>query len=136
MPSEPSGWKPSPTVPRRILVVDDNPGSTQIMALLLRKFWGHTVDVAHDGHAALRVAEQVVPEIVLLDIGLPGLDGYEVATRLRAAPATAGALLVALTGFSSDGDRRKAQDAGFDEHLTKPAGAAELEKLFSHSRLA
>ncbi|MBA4015672.1 MAG: hypothetical protein C0483_00645 [Pirellula sp.] len=136
MSPDPSGWKPSPTVPRRILVVDDNPGSTQIMALLLRKFWGHTVEVAHDGHAALRVAEQVTPEIVLLDIGLPGLDGYEVATRLRAAPATSGALLVALTGFSSDGDRRKAHDAGFDEHLTKPAGAAELERLFSHSRLA
>ena len=65
MPSEPSGWKPSPTVARRVLVVDDNPGSTQIMALLLRKFWGHTVDVAHDGYAALRVAEQVAPEIVL-----------------------------------------------------------------------
>lgn len=136
MPSEPSGWKPSPTVPRRILVVDDNPGSTQIIALLLRKFWGHTVDVAHDGHAALRVAEQVAPEIVLLDIGLPGLDGYEVASRLRASPATAGALLVALTGFSSDADRGKAQDAGFDEFLTKPAGAADLEQLFSHSRLA
>lgn len=136
MPPEPSGWKPSPTVPRRILVVDDNPGSTQIMALLLRKFWGHTVDVAHDGHAALRVAEQVTPEIVLLDIGLPGLDGYEVATRLRAAPSTTGALLVALTGLSDDGDRRKAHDAGFDEFLTKPAGAADLERLFSHSRLA
>lgn len=128
-------WKPRPTTPRRMLVVDDNPGSTQVLALLLKKFWGHAVETAHDGHAAVEAAERLAPEIVLLDIGLPGLDGYEVARRLRASPATAGALLVALTGYGGEDERRKALAAGFDEHLTKPAAAQDLERLFEHARL-
>jgi len=131
-----SAWKPSPTTTRRVLVVDDNPGATQVMGLLLKKFWGHTVETANDGRTALEIAARFSPEIVLLDIGLPDLDGFEVARRMRAEPATADALLVAVTGFSGEKERLKAAEAGFDEHLTKPAGAQDVERLFSHSRLA
>jgi len=121
--------------PRRILVVDDNRGAAQVLAVLLRKFWGHTVETAHDGRAALETAARMCPEVVLLDIGLPGLDGFEVAAALRAAPTTRGALIVALTGYSREQDRRRCGEVGIDVHLVKPAAAASLEELFAHPRL-
>src|SRR6185312_14950594 len=79
-PSDPSHI--SPTSPRRVLVVDDNVGSTQLMSAMLTKFWKHEVRVAHDGHQALEIAQEFCPDIVLLDIGLPMLNGYEVARLL------------------------------------------------------
>ncbi|MGC3967483.1 MAG: response regulator [Pirellulales bacterium] len=133
--AQPNVWKPSPVTPRRVLVVDDNPGSTQVMALMLKKFWGHTVETAGDGRQALEKAASFTPEVVLLDIGLPDMDGYSVARALRAAAGTAEALLVAITGYSGEQERRKAIEAGFDEHMTKPAAAQDLELLFKHPRL-
>jgi len=117
--------------PRRILVVDDNVDTAQSMALLLR-LKGHRVEVAHDGPAALETARSFEPEIVLLDIGLPGLDGYEVARRLREEARLSHALLVALTGYGQEEDRRRARYAGFDYHFTKPVDPTVLYRLIAN----
>jgi CheY-like chemotaxis protein len=106
--------------PRRVLVVDDNPATTEFQAQLLR-LAGHEVRIVHDGPAALSIAVQFRPHVVLLDLGLPGSDGFEVARALRSYPETEASLLVAITGFSRDGDRSAAQEAGFDHYLVKPA---------------
>jgi two-component system CheB/CheR fusion protein len=120
---------------RRVLVVDDNPGAAQVLALTLSKFWGHDVQTAHAGAAALQVAVCHRPELMLVDIGLPDISGYEVAQRLRAKPDFAGTLLVALTGYDDVEDRRRSEEAGFDVHLVKPASVAVLQELFSHPKL-
>ncbi|QJW92958.1 PAS domain S-box protein [Frigoriglobus tundricola] len=104
---------------RRILVVDDNVDGAESLAELLQ-ISGHVTRTAHSGPAALTAAAEHRPDLVFLDIGLPGLDGYEVARRLRADPLTAGTVLVALTGWGTEDDRRKTKEAGFDFHLTKP----------------
>jgi len=103
---------------RRVLVVEDDPDSAQSLAMLLQ-IWGHRVEVALDGHKALDAARSFGPEIVLLDIGIPGLDGYEVAERLRSEHGS-GLKLVALTGYGREDDRQRSRDAGFDRHMTKP----------------
>jgi signal transduction histidine kinase len=117
-------------LPRRILVVDDNVDTAESMALLL-SLKGYDVATAHDGPAALEKAAAFHPEAVLLDIGLPGLDGYQVATRLRGRPRTAKALLVALTGYGQDEDRSRALAAGFDHHLTKPVDPQAIYDLLA-----
>ncbi|MDI3284384.1 PAS domain S-box protein [Polyangium sp. 15x6] len=104
---------------RRILVVDDNVDAAESLALMLG-YLGHETRVAHDGPSTLQIAAAFQPELVLLDIGLPGLDGYEVARRLRAQRETRTAVLVAITGYGLEEDRRRARKAGFDHHLTKP----------------
>ena len=104
----------------RVLVVDDNTDSAEMMGALL-EMHGHDVRIAHDGRSALRAAEDFLPDAALLDIGLPDLDGYELARRLREDPRTRRVRLIAVTGWGQDGDRARAQDAGFDAHLTKPA---------------
>jgi CheY-like chemotaxis protein len=121
---------PRPTRPLRMLVVDDNQDSARSMALLLRKV-GHEVELAFDGHAGLRQVEAHRPDIVLLDIGLPGLSGFEVAQRIRQQPALAGLGLVAVSGYGLDGDRQKAREAGFDAHLLKPVAFDELLHLLA-----
>jgi CheY-like chemotaxis protein len=110
--------------PRRILVVDDNVDAAESLAVLLR-IQGHDVRTAIDGPAALHVAEAFRPEVVLLDIGLPKMDDYEVARRLREQAGMGNTLLVALTGYGQE-DRRRAEEAGFDAHLVKPADPAAL----------
>jgi CheY-like chemotaxis protein len=110
---------PAAGAPRRVLVVDDNVDAAESSAFLLR-FSGHEVEVAHDGEAALRVVRDFRPEVVLLDIGLPGKSGYDVARELRARPEGEGIILAAVTGYGQDDDRRRAREAGFDYHLTKP----------------
>lgn len=105
---------------RRVLVVEDNADARDMLVLLLKRA-GHEVRAAADGLSALAAAESFVPEIVLLDIGLPGLDGYGVARQLRSSPRTADALLVAMTGYGQEDDRERALAAGFDHHLLKPA---------------
>jgi len=115
----PAAAVPAPAQHRRVLVVDDNVDSAQTMAMLLRTF-GHEVQVVHDGHAALPAALREPPHLVLLDIGLPGLSGYDVARRLRAQPELAGLRIVAMTGYGRDTDRAEAAQAGFDAHLVKP----------------
>jgi CheY-like chemotaxis protein len=106
-------------ISRRILIVDDNTDSARSMAILQTRR-GHVTRVAFTGLDALAVAAEFLPEVVLLDIGLPGMDGFEVARRLRAMPALASALLIAMTGYATGEDLITAKQAGFDEHLVKP----------------
>jgi CheY-like chemotaxis protein len=120
----------------RILLVDDNVDGARSLALLLRKE-GHEIEVAHDGPAALDAAVRFRPEVVLLDIGLPkGMDGYEVARRLRQVPGLKDVLLVALTGFGQDEDRQRSSEAGFQVHLVKPLDPAVLRELLLRARTA
>ncbi len=118
---------------RRILVVDDNIDAAESLALLLRAA-GHVVRTAPSGPAAMDEAATFRPEAVVLDIGLPGMDGYEVARRLRGTPQGGAALLVALTGYGQDTDRHRSQEAGFDHHLTKPADPGELLALLAAAK--
>ena len=113
---------------RRVLVVDDNVDSALSLATLLR-MTGFKVEASHDGQEALVAMEKGRPEIVLLDIGLPRLDGFEVARRVRAEPWGRGMRLVALTGWGQDEDRRRSEEAGFDAHLVKPVDFDELLKI-------
>lgn len=135
--SEPTREGPAtPTgLGRRILIVDDNRGNLQTLAVLLRRE-GHSVQTAEDGASALRLLEIATPEIVLLDIGLPDLDGYEVRARARAgtnaeAPEV---FWVAMTGYGQDEDRRRSRDAGFNAHLVKPVDITELAALIGSVR--
>ena len=116
-------------VPRmRILVVDDNVDSAESLAVLLRLV-GHEARTVFDGRQVLVAAEAYRPELVLLDIGLPGIDGYELARRLRLEPWAGQTKLVALTGYATEEDRRKAEAAGFDHHLVKPVEFETLCRL-------
>jgi signal transduction histidine kinase/CheY-like chemotaxis protein len=120
---------PPPASPaRRILVVDDNVDAADSLATLLR-LYGYQVWTAYGGASALEAAEQHQPQVILLDIGLPGLDGYEVATRLRRHSTLARVTLVALTGYGQEEDRRRTHDAGFDHHLVKPVDLNDLTTL-------
>jgi CheY-like chemotaxis protein len=116
----------------RVLVVDDNEDAAEMLALVLRKR-GYAVVVAFDGEQALALAEANHPEVVLLDIGLPGIDGYEVARRLRARACGAGEpsrpVLVAVTGYGQPGDRQRSREAGFDHHMVKPVAMEKLLPL-------
>jgi CheY-like chemotaxis protein len=114
----------------RVLVVDDNADTAESLELLLRNA-GHDVRTAHDGPTALEAALVYRPNLVLLDIGLPGLDGYEVAKRLRQQPVLLNITLVALTGYAQESDRQRAQQAGFDHHLTKPARLEQMQKILA-----
>jgi CheY-like chemotaxis protein/two-component sensor histidine kinase len=116
--------------PCRILVADDNPDSAQSLAMLLSVL-GHEVRTAHDGLAALKAAEAFRPDVVLLDIGMPKLNGYDACRRIREQPWGKSVVIVALTGWGQDEDRRKAEQAGFDRHLTKPADLAQLRALLA-----
>jgi two-component system, chemotaxis family, CheB/CheR fusion protein len=117
----------------RVLVVDDNMFSAETLAALLQ-LWGHDVQVAHDGPTALELAAVYRPEVVLLDIGLPGMDGYQVARRLREA-GLGSAVLIAASGYAQDEDRRRSRDAGFDHHLSKPLDLDVLEALLARTEL-
>ena len=115
---------------RRILVVDDNQDSASSLGMLL-KLNGQDVRVVFDGPAALTMAEAFLPQLVLLDIGMPGMDGFEVAKRLRASAPLAHTRIVALTGWGREEDRRRTRESGFDEHLTKPVRMEALHTLLS-----
>ena len=119
---------PPPANCRRVLVVDDNVDAAQSLALLL-ELSGHEVRLAYDGLSAVAAAIAYQPEVVLLDIGLPEIDGYEVARRIRKHYSLQSILLVALTGYGQDTDRQRSQEAGFDHHLVKPASFVEIKKL-------
>jgi PAS domain S-box-containing protein len=114
----------------RVLVVDDSPDLTRMLRLTFQ-LEGHEVQVAHDGPSALQAALDLRPQVVLLDIGLPGWDGYEVARRIRLEPMLDGVVLVAMTGYGRDSDRQLASEAGFDHHLVKPPDFAKLEAIFA-----
>jgi two-component system CheB/CheR fusion protein len=120
---------------RRILVADDNNDALESLATLLQ-LSGHEVYTAANGAVALESAEQHRPEVALLDIGMPKLDGYEVARRIRAQPWGQRITLVALTGWGQDSDRKRSQEAGFDSHLVKPLDLDKLTELLAALPLA
>ncbi len=122
------------SAPRRILVVDDNVNAAESLAVLLR-LDGHEVRVATDGTAALTAAQEDPPEMVVLDLGMPGMDGFEVARRLRAQRELKDGLLVALTGWSQEEDRRRCFEAGFDGHMPKPVELDSLRQFLAHPKL-
>jgi CheY-like chemotaxis protein len=127
------GEAPQPSLvrlARRILVVDDNADAVECLAEMLR-VQGHEVATAHDGVAAIDLAGEFRPDVVLLDIGMPRLSGYETARRLRGiAP---GALLVAVTGWGQEEHRRRSREVGFDHHLVKPVDPADLDALLAQA---
>jgi CheY-like chemotaxis protein len=114
--------------PLRLLVVDDNRDAADTLAALL-SMMGHDVAVAHDGHQALRMLDGLAPHAVFLDIGMPGLSGYEVAQAVRREARHDGVMLVALTGWGGADDRARTAQAGFDAHLTKPATVTAIESV-------
>ena len=119
------------TVPRRVLVVDDNIDAAESIAVLL-SLSGHEVQTAHDGHAALRIALSFRPEFIFLDIGMPGLDGFAVAQRLRGEPGFEKVRIIAVTGYGTEQDRRRCLESGFDQHYLKPVDPKFLESLLGN----
>jgi CheY-like chemotaxis protein len=119
-----------PSPGRRILVVDDNVDGAETLAMLL-SLSGYDTRTAFDGLSALAAAAEFLPHVVFLDIGLPGMNGYEVARRLRADTRLEAARLIALTGWGSEDDQRKSKDAGFDAHLTKPVEPAAVDEVLA-----
>lgn len=115
---------------RTILVVDDNRDAADSTAMLLR-LSNYVVHVEYSGEAALDTARGVRPDVVLLDVGLPLLDGYEIARRLRAQPETRNVRLIAVTGFGAPEDMTRAREAGFDAHLLKPVDLGLLDALIA-----
>jgi CheY-like chemotaxis protein len=119
--------------PRRVLIVDDNEDAANSLALILQ-LGGHETASVYTAVDALQRAAAFRPEVVLLDIGLPGMDGYEVAQRMRELPGLRDIRLVAVTGYGRSDDRIRARDAGFDDHLTKPVEYAALERTLAGLR--
>jgi CheY-like chemotaxis protein len=114
--------------PLRILIVDDNRDSADMLATLLT-FSGHETFIANDGLEAVDRAANLRPDVIVMDIGLPGLNGYDAARRIRELQCDTQPVLVALTGWGQDGDRRRSESAGFDAHLVKPLDDRLLDKL-------
>jgi len=127
----PSSFSLQPS--KRVLVVEDNLDAAETLSDLLETF-GYEVRLAHTGPDGVQAAREYLPEIVLCDIGLPGMDGYQVASHLRGDPATADARLIAVTGYGGDADRRMSEEAGFEKHLTKPIDPEELQRLLAAAR--
>jgi len=125
LPTPTEAARAVPTPERRLLVVDDNVDAAESLAVMLG-MWGYTVDMAFDGPSAIERARATPPDGAILDIGLPQMNGYDVARRLRADPATRDALLIALSGYGQDEDRQRARDAGFDHHFVKPIEPSAL----------
>jgi signal transduction histidine kinase/ActR/RegA family two-component response regulator len=128
VPAEPPAMNAFPA--RRILIVDDNQDASDTLGTLLETL-GATVRVAHTGREALDALDEFGPDSVVLDIGMPDMDGYEVARRIRAHPKHAEVLLIALTGWGQESDQRQAQIAGFDQHIVKPLRLEKLRELLS-----
>ena len=118
---------------RRVLLVDDNRDVVRAFARLVRAL-GHDVEVTFSGDEALVAAERFRPDVVLMDVGLPGLDGYETAAALRSTPWGETAMLIAITGWAREADRQRAYEAGFDRHLVKPIEPHVLEALLCEAK--
>ena len=123
-----AGAAPAEAAKVRVLVVDDNEDSARAVARIISR-QGYDVEVAYDGPAAVEAALAHQPAFVFLDIGLPGMNGYEVATRLRQEDSMKSALFVAVSGYGEEGDRRRSREAGFDQHLVKPVDPDALLAL-------
>jgi two-component system CheB/CheR fusion protein len=119
---------------RRVLVVDDNAIAADSLARLLNLAFGQEVRVAYDGMAALDIARTFRPAIVLLDLGMAAMDGYEVAQKLREQPECAGIRIIAVTGWGQEEDRRRTREMGFDLHLVKPVDAGSLRDVLANPR--
>src|SRR6186997_704018 len=117
----------------RILVVDDNHDSALSLAMML-SIMGHETRTAHDGESAVETAESFLPEVVLLDIGLPKLNGYEVAQRIREHEWGTSMFLIAVTGWGQEEDRQRSTEVGLNVHMVKPVEPAALERLFAELR--
>ena len=130
LPTSPVMPENAPLTQSRILIVDDNIDALKTTQMLL-KLQRHQVETAVDGPSGIKTAMTFKPEIILLDIGMPGMDGYEVARRLRELPETKNTLLIALSGYGQAEDHRKSKEAGFNHHLVKPAEINQLEALIS-----
>jgi len=128
-PRPTSGTRARP-VRRRVLIVDDNQDGAESLAILLQ-LGGHETHTAHDGQQAIEDAERLRPDIVLLDIGLPRLNGYEVCRRIREQPWGKELSMVAVTGWGQQEDRRRSQEAGFDTHIVKPVEPEALMDLLA-----
>jgi CheY-like chemotaxis protein len=128
--SEPAVSEPSQAAGRRILIVDDSEDGAETLAMLLQ-FGGHETHKAHDGVEAIDLAERLRPDAVLLDIGLPGMNGYEVCSRIRKEPWGKEMVLVALTGWGQEEDRVRSREVGFDAHMVKPVDFRVLLKLLA-----
>jgi CheY-like chemotaxis protein len=120
-------------VSRRILVVDDNHDAARSLSVLL-ELSGHVTKLAHDGQEAVQKAADFSPEVILLDIGLPKLSGYDVCKTIRRGTANGQPMIIALTGWGQDDDRARTREAGFDAHLVKPVDIGMLKKLLGRSR--
>jgi CheY-like chemotaxis protein len=118
---------------RRIVIADDNRDSARSLARML-ELMGSEAHVAYDGHQALEVAAAIRPDVIFLDIGMPNLNGYETARRIRNESWGKNVVLVALTGWGQEQDKRRSQDAGFDLHMVKPIDPATLDALLPSSR--
>lgn len=130
-PSQPKVYQPvGPTRPLRILIADDNRDVVESLALLLERM-GHHLERVYDGLEAVELAERRRPDLALLDIGMPKLDGYEACRRIRGQPWDRGMLIIALTGWGQEDDRRRSQAAGFDRHLVKPVVPSNLLPLLA-----
>jgi PAS domain S-box-containing protein len=140
LPALPAQWPQSSEPPLeqepaggrrlRVLVVEDEPAVAEMLVMLL-ELWGHAVQAVHDGPAALAAAPTFRPQVVLCDIGLPGMNGYHLARHLRQQGALNKLVLIAITGYGQEEDQRRAREAGFDHHLTKPVDPAAFEKLLA-----
>ncbi|HEX7026583.1 MAG TPA: ATP-binding protein, partial [Gammaproteobacteria bacterium] len=135
LPQAPPAKPKTAAVPRRILIVDDNPDQTNSMLILL-KIAGHEVHVAVDGLEAVNAAAELQPDIILLDIGLPKLNGYEAARRIREQQKDKHIVLVAVTGWGQEEDRRRSREAGFDTHMVKPLDFDRLKRLLAELKTA
>jgi CheY-like chemotaxis protein len=124
---------PRATAPSRVLVIDDNLDVTDMLAVYLQQI-GHDVIRAHDGQSGLDAATREAPDVIVCDIGLPGLDGYEVARRLREVPHLRSSLLIAVSGYGEAAHREKARAAGFSHYITKPADPVALADLIANGR--
>ncbi len=138
MTSGPAAEKPAevgarPAAGLRILIVEDNQDSADSLRMVLELAGGHTVAVAHSGTEGVGLARTFRPDVILCDLGLPGMSGFEVARALRADPATASARLIAVSGYGSDDDRRQARQAGFDHALVKPVELSALQRLLGQA---
>ncbi|MBV8232331.1 MAG: response regulator, partial [Planctomycetaceae bacterium] len=122
--------RPSSVSKRRILVVDDNQDSARTMSGLL-ELLGHEVHTAFDGVEAVEAAKQFGPEVILMDVGMPRLNGYEAARRIREQPWGREVIIIALTGWGQAGDRVQSREAGCDDHLVKPVNLPDLERLLA-----
>ena len=115
---------------KRLLVVDDNQDAADSLAMLLR-LQGHEVRVAYSGMAALEMTKTYTPDVVFMDIGMPGMDGYEAARRIREQPGLGKVVLAALTGWGQQEDRRRTAEAGFNHHLVKPPEPKAVESVLA-----